>query len=112
MDHDYDISDRECPVCANPQTHRRDCPECDDGMVDDHEEDPINHSPGEFSRCNSCGGKGIEQWCPHCGLNLVDRDVLLDRVESHLSRLVACRNALDGMEHLARKVAEDRRKAV
>lgn len=30
-----------------------------DGIVDAHDEDPINESPGTFVTCGNCGGSGL-----------------------------------------------------
>ena len=67
-DHDYDIDELPCPVCDNPYTHYRFCCECEDGFIDEHEDDPINFAPGEsLVMCRECYGEGIERWCPKCG---------------------------------------------
>lgn len=32
---------------------------CDNGFVDEYDDDPINYAPGEeFSKCRVCDGKG------------------------------------------------------
>lgn len=70
MEHDYDIDDRPCPKCGHQYTHTRDCDRCDDGFIDEYEDDPINACPGEFSECHQCRGSGEEHWCPRCGTDL------------------------------------------
>lgn len=65
---DYQIDDTPCPACGNPQTHHRQCAECEDGVIDEHDGDPINFAPGEEMRtCEECSGQGVERWCPKCG---------------------------------------------
>jgi hypothetical protein len=70
---DYDFSDVACPKCGHTPTHYRECQGlfCDDGFVDEWEEDPINYMQGqEFSVCPECHGTGSEHWCPACGYDL------------------------------------------
>lgn len=70
---EYDIeTEFTCPKCGHSPLHSRTCNNwCDDGWFDEHDEDPINFSPGEeYSRCEECKGTGIERWCPSCGTNL------------------------------------------
>jgi hypothetical protein len=74
-DFDYDI---DCSRCGHSPTHSRRCTElgCEDGVIDLYEyDDPINFSPGEMGRCETCQGTGIERWCPKCGLDLQDAEI-------------------------------------
>lgn len=64
---DYELDDLPCPACEHPITHSRRCPQCDDGLIDMYDEDPICFSPGEMERCGECDGTGIQRWCPKCG---------------------------------------------
>jgi len=70
---DYDIVDHPCPKCGHEPTHVRHCQviHCEDGYIDEHEDDAINFAPGEaYSVCQECRGTGIERWCPSCGHDL------------------------------------------
>jgi hypothetical protein len=71
MTDDYEIDDdTPCPACCNGCTHSRSCGEsnCEDGGIDEYEDDPINFAPGEeFRTCPECHGHGIVRWCPKCG---------------------------------------------
>lgn len=71
---DYEIeTDLSCPKCGHDTLHSRDCTNlsCEDGYIDEYEDDPINFAPGEEERpCRECRGTGIERWCPKCGTNL------------------------------------------
>ncbi len=70
---DYDYSDTPCPKCKHEPTHVRTCSAlfCEDGYIDEHEDDPINFARGEeYSVCQECLGYGIERWCPKCGCDL------------------------------------------
>lgn len=70
---EYDIDDRSCLKCDSSFTHSRHCTalHCDDGWIDEAEDDPINYTPGEeFVMCEECSGTGIEWWCPKCGTDL------------------------------------------
>jgi len=54
-------------------THRRGCTNlhCEEGFVDEAEEDAVNFAPGEEYRlCTDCYGSGSERWCPHCGADI------------------------------------------
>ena len=67
---DHELS---CPKCNHSPLCFRDCAElmCDDGLMDDCDDDPINFMPGESTHlCPECRGTGIEWWCPNCGENL------------------------------------------
>lgn len=73
MDNEYAIEpDFSCPKCNHSPLHSRDCTNwCEDGFFDEHDEDPVNFSPGEVELpCDECKGTGIERWCPNCGENL------------------------------------------
>lgn len=73
MSDDYEIHDDvSCPKCGHDRLHSRDCTNwCDEGYIDENEDDPINFRPGEsLRRCPECRGTGIEWWCPSCGENL------------------------------------------
>lgn len=70
---DFEVDhDLTCPECGHTPLHSRDCIHfCDDGYIDESEDDPINFYPGESERkCGECNGTGIERWCPSCGKNL------------------------------------------
>lgn len=54
-----------CPKCGT-ETNSRSCSafDCDDGFIDEYEDDAINYAPGEEYRpCSECY-HGIERWCP------------------------------------------------
>lgn len=74
MSEEYDIEDElTCPKCKHSPLHSRDCTNlfCEDGFIDESEDDPINNMPGESERqCGECRGTGVERWCPACGENL------------------------------------------
>jgi hypothetical protein len=72
---DYWDSDESCPKCGHGPTRVRHCDVigCDDGWVDEYDEDPINCSPGEYVACSECRGAGIVRWCPKCGADLIER---------------------------------------
>lgn len=72
VEQEYECSSTHCPECLCAPTHWRECSAfgCDEGLVDEHDDDPINHAPGDFSECRTCGGTGVEHWCPTCGLDL------------------------------------------
>lgn len=79
---DDEIEDIEtpCPNCRAQLTRRRPCIAlmCDEGQIDEHEEDPINYAPGEaYTECDECRGHGFLHWCPACGYDF------------HLKRVVA-----------------------
>lgn len=65
---DYtEVLDEDCPICGDP-LFRTDCDNsmCIMGFVDLHDEDPINHSPGDYDDCPTCLGVGTVTWCPSC----------------------------------------------
>ena len=45
---------------------------CDDGVVDDYEDDPINYDPGDTSVCRECRGKGGWRVCGYCNADNPD----------------------------------------
>jgi hypothetical protein len=47
---------------------------CDDGIVDDYEDDPINCDPGDCSICQECLGKGGWVVCGECNINNPDAE--------------------------------------
>jgi hypothetical protein len=76
MSDDYEEdSSVSCTECGHSPLHNRDCTNwCDDGFIDEYEDDPINFFPGEFlTPCPECKGTGVEWWCPNCGANLSGR---------------------------------------
>lgn len=70
---DYEIdNEARCPKCNHSPLHNRDCAElmCNDGFMDEADDDPINFMPGEREYlCPECKGTGVEWWCPSCGHN-------------------------------------------
>lgn len=70
---EYEIDGESiCPKCGHSPIHYRDCTNfCEEGYIDEAENDPINYYPGELeTKCEECRGTGIETWCPSCGENL------------------------------------------
>lgn len=68
---EYYDDDLVCPNCHHYPTRARACIHCDDGWLDEYEDDPVNYAPGEeYERCQECNGSGIERWCPECGIDL------------------------------------------
>lgn len=66
---EIETDELHCPNCGT-NTRSRHCTSlfCEDGYIDEYEDDPINFAPGEeYSRCDECHGTGIERWCPNCG---------------------------------------------
>jgi hypothetical protein len=63
---DWEYSDDDCPKC-NAQLAFRRCNElgCEDGYWEDF--DPEGPVPG---RCDTCNGKGYEEWCRECGWDM------------------------------------------
>ena len=45
---------------------------CDDGYVDEYEDDPINNDPGDFSTCVECAGAGGWRVCGQCNADNPD----------------------------------------
>jgi hypothetical protein len=69
---DYELIDEACPSCGfEGPTHGRDCDNgCDEGFIDEADDDPINFMPGEeFRICSDCYGTGFLHWCPKCGFD-------------------------------------------
>lgn len=54
-----------CPHCGGMMDWA-DCHmiDCEDGVYDLGEEDPINYDPGTYATCGECGGKGGWWYCP------------------------------------------------
>lgn len=71
---DYDeVETYQCPVCGARAVLSRTCNNvhCDEGFIDEYEDDPINFSPGEsVYPCPDCYGTGTETWCSSCGLDV------------------------------------------
>lgn len=70
---DMEDIDTPCPNCNAPTTRTRSCSVfgCEDGYVDEHEDDAINYAPGEeYSECGECFGFGALHWCPACGYDM------------------------------------------
>lgn len=62
-----------CPKCGEHELRSRYCDVigCDDGYIDEHDDDPINFAPGEeYSVCQECFGTGRVRWCSKCGHDL------------------------------------------
>jgi len=76
MSEDYEVDyEVNCPYCGHTPLHNRFCANlfCDEGFIDESEDDPINFTPGELViPCPDCKGTGVEWWCPKCGKNLSD----------------------------------------
>ena len=71
--------ENECPKCGHSPTHYRDCDHCEDGFIDQWENDPINYLPGEsLIRCEECCGSGVVSWCPECGYDISLHDYVMD----------------------------------
>jgi len=70
---DYEIDyDNVCPKCGG-EVHYRDCTNmfCDEGEIDEYENDPINFMEGEsYITCRDCHGTGVEVWCSKCAADL------------------------------------------
>ena len=47
---------------------------CDDGYVDDYEDDPINCDPGDMSYCSECKGEGGWVVCGQCNARNPDAE--------------------------------------
>jgi len=69
---DYELDDLTCPKCGHNPLHSRQCTGwCNDGVLDEYDNDPINFMPGEeIYLCPTCKGTGIERWCLKCGTDL------------------------------------------
>jgi hypothetical protein len=55
-----------CPTCGNFLDWEDCWAGCDDGVWDDHDEDPINSPPGTWVTCGECRGKGGFLVCFAC----------------------------------------------
>jgi predicted RNA-binding Zn-ribbon protein involved in translation (DUF1610 family) len=76
---DIEYADQSCPKCGSSEVMRRecDCLSCDEGFIDEHEDDPINYMEGEMYRpCSECGGHGAHVWCRNCGWDLLEKRYL------------------------------------
>lgn len=64
---DFDDDRRACPKCGD-EMEWADCwqIDCEDGVYDTYEEDPINNSPGDYETCSTCGGHGGWLFCRNC----------------------------------------------
>jgi hypothetical protein len=68
FDDDFEVDyDTSCPHCGHEKTHHRECRECEDGLVNRFDEDPLWYDVDECEVCDTCKGKGYEHWCPNCG---------------------------------------------
>lgn len=79
LDDDIEDIDKPCPNCKAPTTRIKPCTVfgCDEGYIDEYEDDPINYAPGEsFSECSECHGFGVHHWCPQCGYDMHLKRVL------------------------------------
>ncbi len=63
---DWEYSDSECPKCSAQLACRR-CNQCEDGEIE--HDDPM--WPREADRCDTCNGRGYEEWCRDCGWDCV-----------------------------------------
>jgi len=45
---------------------------CDEGYVDEYEDDPINNAPGDMSLCSECHGEGGWIVCGECNAHNPD----------------------------------------
>lgn len=68
----------QCPRCGNVETRSRDCSECDEGVVNRYDEDPLWYED-KWVKCHHCNGHGVEVWCPKCGLDLFSKEA--DRIK-------------------------------
>lgn len=65
LDYLDDYQETLCPVCGKHQSWNP-CVECDDGWVDDGDDDGVNFSPGEEVRpCPECHGTRGHWTCGH-----------------------------------------------
>ena len=74
--------DTPCPNCGAHAVRSKSCEEwdCDDGWIDEHEDDPINFAPGEeYVMCDECCGTGNVTWCTKCGCDITRREYLEER---------------------------------
>lgn len=69
MNDDWEYTDLYCPKCGE-QMSRRECDVigCDDGFIDEYDDDAINFAPSEeYRECSECRGQGSHEWCRDCG---------------------------------------------
>jgi hypothetical protein len=79
LDDEIDYLDEACPRCGQREVRQRGCDDwgCDEGWIDEHDDDPINFSPGEeFTMCRECLGTGVLRWCAGCGLDITRHEHL------------------------------------
>lgn len=73
LDDELDHDDMPCPACGAHEVRSRGCDavDCEDGYIDEYEQDPLNFSPGEeYTVCSECLGTGILRWCAKCGCDI------------------------------------------
>lgn len=80
FDDDVEDIDAACPKCGHNPIRRRDCTNfCDEGHIDESEDDAINFMPGEsYRKCSECLGTGVVIWCPKCWANLTGQKIEWD----------------------------------
>lgn len=68
---DIQLYDDYCPKCGSFMYWQQ-CTEidCQDGMIDLYEEDPLCYEPGDAEICQQCDGKGHHIWCSNCGYKI------------------------------------------
>ncbi len=72
-DDDIEYTDEQCPKCGEYDVRSQYCivTGCDDGYIDEYDDDAINFSPGqEFRVCEECRGRGFVRWCAKCGWDM------------------------------------------
>jgi len=63
---DWEYGDNDCPKCSS-QLAWRHCSTCGgQGWIDDEDE----WDECSDLRCDTCNGKGIEEWCRECGWDM------------------------------------------
>ena len=80
MDYEQDHG-KSCPKCGHSPTHYRDCINlfCENGQIDENEDDTINFMPGEsYRECPECSGQTIEAWCPKCSYDISKHKTILE----------------------------------
>lgn len=72
---DAEWLDIPCPICGSIGILTEECLWCDEGYIDEHDEDPINFSVPfqDYKRCPECKGRGCYIWCEKCGADLYGR---------------------------------------
>ncbi len=80
---DWEYSDESCPKCGQQMATRScDVIGCDDGYIDEYDDDPINFAEGEsYERCSECRGTGIHEWCRECGWDNILKHFMSDEYE-------------------------------